>query len=400
MRISDAQRFGLAVSNMMVLQANTAKYQEQITTGKKVNRPSDDPIAASQILRISERVAASIQYDRNANFADLHLTQQESAIASANDAMQRIRELTIRAKTTTLSRADRSLISAEIVQRQDEIQSLANSRNSAGEYIFSGSLVDTQAFTVDALGNPIYNGDQTTRDIKISEFRTVAEGFTGYDAFMSIRNGNGTYVTDLSAANTGSGQIVPGGVVDQTSYQAHDFRVSFTSPTSFDVIDDTTAATVLSAQPYVDGTAISFNGVQLSIKGAPAAGDEFLVAPSENQSVFETIARLVTTLESDASSATDIAQFDNDLDRALGDIDQAMDRFREVQAVIGARRNTIDSQVQLNEDLRLQLSEIKSHLEDADLVEAVSLLAADSNALQAAQAAFVRVQGLSLFNFL
>ena len=77
-----------------------------------------------------------------------------------------------------------------------------------------------------------------------------------------------------------------------------------------------------------------------------------------------------------------------------------MDRFREVQAVIGARRNTIESQKEANADLTLQLQTVQSQLEDADLVEAVSLLARESNALQAAQAAFVRVQGLSLFNFL
>ena len=285
-------------------------------------------------------------------------------------------------------------------QRLDEIQSLANSRNSAGEYIFAGSLVDTQAFTVDAVGNAVYNGDQTTRDIKISEFRSITEGFTGFDAFMAIRNGNGTYVTDLGAANSGGGQIVPGGVVDKSLYQAHDFRVSFTGPATFDVIDDTTGATVLAAQPYTDGAAIAFNGIQLSIIGTPAAGDEFLVRPSQNQSVFDTVGGVIATMESAAAMTADAARFQNDLDRAIGDIDQTLDRFREVQAVIGARRNTIESQQQANADLSLQLQTIRSKLEDADLIEAVSLLAQESNALEAAQAAFVRVQGLSLFNFL
>jgi flagellar hook-associated protein 3 FlgL len=110
--------------------------------------------------------------------------------------------------------------------------------------------------------------------------------------------------------------------------------------------------------------------------------------------------RVINTLESEAASAADDAVFQNDLDRALGDLDQGMDRFREVQAVIGARRNTIESQRVANEDLRLQLETVRSHLEDADLVEVVSRLAQETNALQAAQAAFVRVQSLSLFNFL
>ena len=106
------------------------------------------------------------------------------------------------------------------------------------------------------------------------------------------------------------------------------------------------------------------------------------------------------TMESAATTTADAARFQNDLDRAIGDIDQTLDRFREVQAVIGARRNTIESQQQANADLSLQLQTIRSKLEDADLIEAVSLLAQESNALEAAQAAFVRVQGLSLFNFL
>jgi len=399
-RISDAQRFDMALNNFFKSQVKTADFQNQISTGKKVNTPADDPIAAAQILLISERVTASTQYDRNADFADLHLSQQESAITAANDAMQRIRELTIRGKTTTLSAADRRYIAAEMRQRLDEIRSLANSRNSAGEFIFAGSLVDTQAFTTDASGNVAYNGDQTSRDIQISEFRTVTEGFNGYDAFMSIRNGNGTYVTDLAATNTGTGRMVPGGVIDKSSYLAHDFRISFTSATSFDVIDDTAGATVLTAQPYTDGAAISFNGVQLSIEGAPAAGDEFLVQPSANQSVFETVKRIIDTLESETVTAADAAVFQNELDRALGDMDQSMDRFRELQGVIGARRNTIESQKIANEDLRLQLKTVRSRLEDADLVEVVSRLSQETNALQAAQAAFVRVQSLSLFNFL
>lgn len=400
MRISDAQRFDIALNSMFRLQESTAKYQTQISTGLKVNNPADDPVAAAQVLLINERVTASEQYDRNAEFAELNLQQTEGAIASANDVMQRIRELTIQGKNTTLTDADRRSITTEVRQRLDELKSLANSRNAAGEYIFSGTLVDTQAFTTDPTGSVVYNGDQTNREIKISEFRTVTDGFTGFDAFAAIRNGNGTYVTDLAAGNTGSGRIVPGGVVDKSAYEAHDFRITFTAPDTYDVIDDTTGATVLAAQTYTDGAAITFNGIQLTLVGTPAAGDEFLAGPSQNQSVFETVDRLLATLESPTALAADAAVFQNDLDRALGDIDQAMDRFREVQGIVGARRNTIESQRVANEDLRLQLNTVRSRLEDADLVEAVSRLAQDSNALEAAQSAFVRVQGLSLFNFL
>ena len=275
MRISDAQRFDIALNNMFRLQENTAKFQTQISTGRKINNPADDPVAAAQVLLISERVAASKQYDRNAEFAELNLQQQEGAVGSANEAMQRIRELTIQGKNTILTDADRRSITTEMRQRLGEIKSLANSRNAAGEYIFAGSLVDTQAFTTNPAGSVVYNGDQTNREIKISEFRTVTDGFTGHEVFAAIRNGNGTYVTELAAGNTGSGQIVPGGVVDRSAYQAHDFRISFTGPNTYDVIDDTAGATVLAAQNYTDGAAITFNGIQLTLTGTQPRATSF-----------------------------------------------------------------------------------------------------------------------------
>ncbi|TDJ68508.1 MAG: flagellar hook-associated protein 3, partial [Proteobacteria bacterium] len=101
-----------------------------------------------------------------------------------------------------------------------------------------------------------------------------------------------------------------------------------------------------------------------------------------------------------ATAPADAARFHNDMDRAFADIDQALERFLEVRTSIGARLKTIETQQEVNADLKLQLQATRSKLEDIDLAEAVSLLARESNALQAAQAAFVRVQGLSLFNFL
>ena len=215
MRISNAQQFAQGLTGILKLQTNTFGYQDQIISGKKVNTPADDPVAAAQILLISERITAAEQFNRNADFAILHLSQQDSTIGSAHNALQRIRELTIRSNTTSMTAADRRSIATEMRQRLDEMMSLGNARNSAGEHIFAGSLVGTVPFTVDAAGNAVYNGDQTSRNIKISEFRSITEGFTGFDAFMAVRNGNGTYVTELAAANTGTGQIVPAGVVDK-----------------------------------------------------------------------------------------------------------------------------------------------------------------------------------------
>lgn len=400
MRISTIQQFNTALHRILDLQSRTSTFQTQIATGRRINSPSDDPVAAAQVIRIDQRVNNVDQFNRNADFATLRLNQQESAITGVNDALQRVRELTIRSKTTALSVDDRRFISKEIRQRADEIFDLANSRNSSGEFIFAGSKVDVQSFSKSPAGTVIYNGDQSSRELQISEFRKVNEGFNGHEIFMAIRNGNGHYSTESNAANSGSGRVIQAGVPDKSAFLAHDYRLVFSGPNTFDVIDDTLGAAVLTAQTYVEDAAISFNGIELSIAGEPQAGDEFDISASRNQSIFETLDRLIGTLESEQASPADEAKFQADLDRILGELDNSMNNLRESQAIIGARENTIESQKTANAELSLQLQAAKSTLEDVDIVEAVGNLARTTNALEAAQSAFVRVQNLSLFDFL
>ena len=400
MRISTIQQFNTGINRILDLQADTAKYQSQLASGKRINAPSDDPVAASQLIRIDERVNNVEQFNRNADFATLRLNQQESAIAGVGDALQRVRELTIRGKTTALSMDDRRFISQEVRQRASEILDLSNSRNASGEFIFAGSKVGVQAFSKSPTGDVIYQGDQTNRSLQISDFRKIEEGFSGHEVFMAIRNGTGDYVTGSNAANTGTGRVIPAGLGDPSAFQAHDLRIVFTTPTTFDVIDDTAGSIVLAAQTYVEDAAISFEGIEISITGIPQAGDEFSIDASRNQSIFATVENLADSLEQEQGTPADEARFQADLDRVLGDLDQSLNNLRESRAKIGARENSIESQKSANIDLSLQLQSVKSSLEDVDVVEAVGNLARTTNALEAAQSAFVRVQNLSLFNFL
>ncbi len=166
------------------------------------------------------------------------------------------------------------------------------------------------------------------------------------------------------------------------------------------MVNDTTGATVLAAQTYTPGTSISFNGLSVTLSGVPATGDEFMVEPSANQSTFATVGNLVTTLRNPPLDDAGRARFNFAMDRSLQDIDRALESMLEVQAAIGAKGNALLSQRSINEDLSIQLSQAKSDLEDVDPVRAISDLARHSQALEAAQQAFVKVQGLSLFNFL
>ncbi len=400
MRIATSTQFYRALNGMMDSQAQIARAQQQVGTGKRLLSAADDPAAAAQAQTIGERLGAIGQFQRNADLLELRLSDQETAVSSAVNLLQRVRELTVQGRNGSLSAADRGFIASEIGQRLEELKGLANTRNAAGEHIFAGTAVDTLPFTTDASGSVVYNGNENVRSLSIAEGRNMVEAHSGIEVFMAVRNGNATFVMDMPAGNTGTGQIGSDTLVDPSAYQPHDFRISFTAAGTFDVLNDTTGTTVLSGQPYVPGAAISFNGLSVALTGIPAIGDEFLVEPSANQSVFTTLGNVISSLRSPPTNDAARARFNFEMDRGLTDIDQALERMLEVQATIGAKGNALLAQRNINEDLSIQLEKARSNLEDVDPVRAISDLARHSQALEAAQQAFVKVQGLSLFNFL
>lgn len=400
MRVTTNQIYIQSLNPIFELQRNSVELEKQIASGKRITQPSDDPVAAATVLQLNERLKAIAQFDRNGVVAEQRLNQVDDVMGSVSNVLQRSRELLIQGRSEALGAGDRRAIAAELREQLDVLVGLANTRNASGEYIFAGAAVTTRPFTRDATGVVAYNGDQTVRRIQVSESHLVEESFSGHDAFVAVRNGNGTFVTRMAPGNAGTAQVSDNIVRNAGAYVAHDFRISFTGPTTYDVIDDTLGTTVLAAQTYTDGAAIEFAGMAITVFGVPAAGDEFQVEPSANQSMFTTVRDLASSLETPFFDAAGQARFGFDLDRSIEDLDQALEKVAELRATTGARLNTIDAQRRNSEDMSLNLQTLRSRLEDVDLTAAISQLAQESTALEAAQAAFVRVQGLSLFNFL
>ncbi len=400
MRVSTNQVYAQAINRILELQQSTADIQNTLATQKRINQPGDDPVGAATVLQINERMEAMDQFDRNGVQAEQRLNQIDDVLTGVANSLQRTRDLVIQGRSEALGPTDRRAIALEIREQLDVLIDLGNTRNASGEYLFSGADVGSRPFTRDSSGTVSYNGDQTVRRIQISESRMVEESFAGDYAFMAVREGNGRFVTAMAAGNTGTAQVSDNVLVDPAAYQPHDFRISFTSPTTYDVIDDTAGATVLAAQTYTDGSAIAFSGMEITVFGAPATGDEFTVSPSRYHSVFATLQDIAVALETDFDTDAEAARFGSDIDRSLENLDQALEKLGELRASTGARLNTIEAQRNLHEDFGLNLQNLRSDIEDVDLAAAISLLTQQSTALEAAQAAFVRIQGLSLFNFL
>lgn len=313
MRVSTSLIHMQGVQSILQKQAELVRVQDQLSSGKRLLSPSDDPSGASRIVDLTEALAQIEQLDENANYATQQLNLEETSLTSSNLILQRVRELSIQAANTgTNDLQTEKIIASEIKERLQELLGTANTRDENGDYIFSGYQSKTQAFTTDGLGNYFYNGDEGQQSIQIGSSRQVAASDSGADVFQMIRTGNGDFSVDANSTNGGTARISTGSVVLPSSYQAHDFSIVFdevvpaTVPIShtFSVFDDTlaTGIPVIAAQPYNDGNVIAFNGIEVEISGDPVDGDIFSVEASRNQDIFTTLSDLIESLENPGTS--------------------------------------------------------------------------------------------------
>jgi len=432
MRISTAQMAELSLNSMNRQQAKLSQTQLKISTGQALLSPSENPYASSRALRLEESIATFEQYQVNAGYARDRLVTEEGVLEGVGNLLQRVRELTLNAISDSQTAESRKFIAAEVRQLYDQMLSLANSTDANNEYLFAGYQGKTKPFVPNATtGRVEYKGDDGQRFLKVGPSTNVAVSDSGEAVFYNIRNGNGTFVTEDDANNTGTGIIDPGSVLG--NYVPEDYTIKFIPPTSppnqpddpveYYVLDRNgdivvpsayagsteavftadVAANLTSGIPYEEGSLIQgldSNGAQVSISGEPAAGDVFYVKRSRYQEVFQTIKNLYTVLEEPINDDSDRARFHNAMNRVLVDVDQALGTVLDARARVGARLNITDKQFEINESFNLQMKQTLSSVKDLDFAQAVTDLNLQLAGLQAAQNAYTKVQGLSLFNYL
>lgn len=386
--------------------------QSRLASGKRINKPSDDPSGSVQAIRLSQAKSVTEQYVRNSNLAQNRLQLEENTISGVEDALTRARELLIQASNTILTNEDRQSIAIELKQHLKGIVGLANTQDANQEYLFAGSKVTQRPFTQLADGNVVYNGDQAQRAIQISSGQQVNDGDAGASVFMGIDTGNGKFTTQAGPANTGTGVIDSGQVFDSTSYIADVYTLNIvtnasgntgfnvTGVTSGQIIPPLPQDPTLNAPDFVDEATIRFNGLEFSIQGTPQPGDTFSVAPGFNQSLFQTFSDVINTLETERIGPASRADLQNNLSSSLLNIDRAMEHLSLVRSSIGSRLKLVEDRTISNENFIFEVTSTLSDVQDLDLISAASELQQRLASLEASQAAYLRIQGLSLFNFL
>ncbi|MBK1726669.1 flagellar hook-associated protein FlgL [Halorhodospira neutriphila] len=430
MRVSTNQLHNTSVQNMTGQQSRINETQDKLSSGLRVRQPSDDPTAAARALDLERAISAVERFNKNGDMARTRLSMSESALEQAGNNLQRIRELAVQAANGSQTPETREQIAAEVRERREQLFQLANSRDGSGEYLFAGSRTRTQPFHMTSGGTVEYRGDQNTREVRVGPGRQMSVDSSGFEVFMDGGTGNGHYQVREAPGNEGSGVIIPADTgVQGIGSEFEAYRVRFAEdqdgnlryavqrtrdadggPEDWEWVQppaqDGQAPDVSEAPRYEPGGTIEVaDGVRVVIKGEPegaesfaaaAPGDTFSVTASRPQSVFATVDKLATALEREGTGEA----FHNAVNRALGDIDLAMENISEERAEIGARLSALDAEEASNEAALVDLNKALSDAEDLDYAEATGRFNQQLTGLQAAQSTFSRVQGLSLFKYL
>lgn len=388
-----------SISAMLQQQARLSETQMQMSTGKRISTPSDDPTGSVVAVDLKSAISKVERYQANANDATSRLEQEESILFSVTNLLQRARTLAVQGNNTgSLSEEDTQAIAEEISLLVDELEGLANTRDANGEYIFSGYKSGIKPFTRTAADTYTYSGDQGQRQLQISADRTIADGDNGFDVFMNVDTGPYAEVTGIAA--TGFTAIDDGDLtINGISVGAIDAAADADERASqiVDAINAISDITNVYAELATSGTVTlssSDDDIVVAMASTATTATTGLTAgttatATDKRNIFETLLQLEDALNSHEQ-----------VNRYINDLTEAMGNISDIHATVGARLNAVEEQNNVNADIQLVLESHLSDVEDLDYAEAISRFNQQTIALQAAQQAYVKVQGLSLFNYL
>ncbi|MFT6591740.1 MAG: flagellar hook-associated protein 3 FlgL [Rhodoferax sp.] len=409
MRLGTANTYDKALQNIFTRQSELASQQEKLTSGKNINRLSDDPLGAAQAERALTRLSRVASDQRALGAQSGAITLAESTLGEASNLMQSLRELTVSAGNATLSVSDRNTVAQQMISLRDQLLTLANHTDANGIPLFGGLGSPSVPFQETATGVTVNGiaeqrvsfsgnaGQKTSTDV------AVPGTMNGAAIWMDIRSGNGT--SDVTVASVAGSTLSAnmGKVTDPTLVSGMSFQVAFTldttttpASTTYTVTDNKTPTpTVIPAKPYIAGQAIQFDGQSFVANGVPANGDIINVTPSTTTNVFKILDDAIVGIKDGNTIVANAA-----VAKGLLQIDGAMSRISSARGEAGEWLNRADNIAGAQDRRTLQLTTDKSRFEDLDMVKGISDYQKVQTGYQAALQSYAQVQKLSLFNYI
>lgn len=194
MRISTNTVYQSGISKINTLQAEQVKLQQQISTGRKIESPSDDPVAAARALEVSYAKGVNAKYADNRQAAQLKLNTIESSLTTVTNLLVSTQSSLIAAGNGSYSDQERSFIASELSGSLEMLIGIANTKDASGNYLYSGYQTSTQPFVTDPVTNLVsYAGDNKQQALQVDSQRQMTVSVTGENLFLA--NGNDIFAT-------------------------------------------------------------------------------------------------------------------------------------------------------------------------------------------------------------
>lgn len=396
MRIATHTLFDQGVSNILGQQTALALIQQQISNGKRMQTAADDPAGWGMGLSLEQSIADTGRYQNNVATVRQRLGLEENALASSTGVIARVRELAIQANSGIQSPQSRQAIASELVQLKEQLLSYANTQDVNGSYLFAGSNSASAAFSKSG-SSVIYNGDQNQRLLEIGAGRNMADGDTGASVYLDSKSGNGTFAVSAAGANTGDVQVSSNNVLDRSLWDGGTYAITFNAG-NYQVTDSSNF--VIASGSYSAGSGIRFRGIEVTLTGQPANGDQVTVGPSQQKDVFAMLDDLIGMVQNPGTTGAQRAQMQTTLFRVQQELSGAFDQMNNIRATVGTRMSALDDADNGLSQHAVTVQKALSSVTDLDIAKASTQLSMHSLMLQAAQLAFSKVQGLSLFQYL
>lgn len=396
MRLSTANTYDAALANLQRRQQDMAESQMQLTSGKRVNRSSDDPTAAARAERALLMEARATANQRAVDASRNAMTLGESALGDAEELLQQAREKLVAAGNATYTESERKSLAQSIREIRKQLFSVANRADGSGGYLFGGQGASSPPFA-DTPGGVQFRG--VAGQTQVASGESLPTTFDGPATWLQAVTGNGVFETSVTQQN-GSAWIDAGRVVDPSAVTGDPYSVSFSvvgGVTTYSVLRDGNP-TALTGVAFQSGKAIEIDGLSFTVTGNPADADAFGLTPSTaSLNVFKVLDDAVASLEAPLLSNAQVTQ---GVQFSLRNVDASLSRLQSQRALAGETLNRIDGVENRLAALKLGAKTERSNAEDLDMVEGISDFKKQQSGYEAALQSYSMVQQMSLFQYI
>ena len=410
-RVGTANQYDSTLRNLSSRQSTLVDLQEKLTSGKRVVRPSDDPVAAAQAERSLTRITRiqteqrALEVQRNA------VAQAESTLGDAIGLVQEMRQLMVAAGGGSLKPEDRTTYANQINSLREQLTEVANRKDTNGIPLLGALGSALAPFLGPQSSSPSYAfagqaGQAASNGVALTST------LDGHSAFMFEPQRDGVYNAGVSTIPTT--RTLTTDAVSTTNLSlvtGNNYQIAFTAVgpgatpgtssatyTITDLTTNTTSAPVtVPDYPSDKPVSIAVSGVlglAFSINGTPALGDTVSLQPSD--SLFGSIDAAVKGIGGAANNNAATQA----VGQALAAVDKGLERLHNMRGYAGELLNRADRITGDQDNRAIQLEADRSRAEDLDMVQGISDFQTAQVGYEAALKSYAQVQKLSLFNFI